>query len=204
MRSFVVAKIAVFSTFILLTSLPLFGHSGSCDDDVAVLSQVLKEWRVEGQYLVVSPLSTIDDGWDYFFDDYDDYVAHMSGYIVARFATKGEHIERLVDRLFERNKIPSKHGLISSEEGGYVVDYDESYRNSLYQKQGRWELWYKEFPNARGFAYLSVPVYDEESGLLLIYMGRSSGYLDGFGHVVLYSCEDDTIKELERVALWMR
>jgi hypothetical protein len=116
---------------------------------------------------------------------------------------KGGDIASLVDRLFERNKQTFRLSIKSSAKDGYVVDYDGKYRAYFKENGGGWEKWYKENPTAHGITTVSLPVYDEKSGLVLVYKGTQTHWRTGAGWVILYNYEKGKLKELKKVMMWI-
>jgi hypothetical protein len=77
----------------------------------------------------------------------------------------------LVEKFFEKNKKSSRLSLKSDRSKGYVIDYDGRFRRYFEKDGGGWEPWYKENPNAHGMTSVSLPVFDENSGIVMVYKG---------------------------------
>lgn len=169
------------------------------DQENTILALVLKRPYADGGYTVVCPEARL------FHMDVDDseQVKQSKKYIREHLQTNGVDVARLVDRLFERNKQPVRLSIKSSPEDGYIVDYDGKYQKYFEKDGGAWERWYKKNPNAHGSTTVSLPVYDEKSGLVLVYKGTQMHWLAGAGWIILYKYEKGELKELKKVMMWI-
>ena len=169
----------------------------STEQDNALLAQVLKLNFNDLGYTVVWP---------------EAEIAHMGGrdaaeiaqskkYIVENLGVKDKALPALVDRLFERNRKPVRLTLKSAPDDGYIID-DGTYAK-YFDHGGGWEKWYAEHPSAHGATTVSIPVLDEKSGLVLVYLGTQRHWLDGAGYMLLYRKDKDGLHELARVMLWI-
>ncbi len=114
----------------------------------------------------------------------------------------------LVDQLFERNKGSGTRQAVrltldSSLTNGYVIDYDGKYLNYLRNDGGGYSRLYKENPKVRGFVTITLPAYDEKSGLVVLCKGTSKGGLQGWGEAILYRFENGRLRKLKSVPLWI-
>jgi hypothetical protein len=114
----------------------------------------------------------------------------------------------LVDQLFERNKMSgtkkaTQLSLASSATNGYVVDYDGKYGNYFRNDGGSWPRFYEENPKARGIVTVSLPAYDEKTGLAVVYKGTHVHGLQGRGELILYKYEQGKLKKLNSTTLWI-
>jgi len=164
-----------------------------------ILALALQQSYTDGGYTVVSPearLSHMDFG-------NSKEVKDSKKYIRDHLQTNGVNVAKLVDRLFERNKRDVRLSIKSSPKNGYIVDYDGKYGKYFEKNGGGWEKWYKENPNAHGSTAVSLPVYDEKNGLVLVYKGTQSHWLAGSGWIILYRYEKGELKELKKVMMWI-
>ncbi len=173
------------------------GEEVSSAQDNALLAQVLKHNFGDGGYTVVSPEAEIEhmSGRD------AAEIAQSKKFIVEQLGVKDKALPALVDQLFERNRNPVRLTLKSAQDDGYIID-DGSYAQ-YFHNGGGWEKWYQDHPMARGLTTVSIPVLDEKSGLLLVYVGTQHHWLDGAGFVVLYRLDKDGLHELARVMMWI-
>ena len=114
----------------------------------------------------------------------------------------------LVDQLFERNKMSGTKkapqlSLASSATNGYVVDYDSKYGKYFRNDGGSWARFYGENPKARGIVTISLPAYDDKTGLALVYRGTHEHGLRGWGEVILYKYEKGKLRKLNSTTLWI-
>jgi len=179
------------------------GDDTSTEQENAYLALVLKHADSEGGYTVVAPqtgLSHVQRG--------DEQQTRQSKqYIVEQFAKSGAEVSKdavaaLVDRLFERNKKSVRLSLKSSPGDGYIID-DGEYEKYFQDGGGGWEKWHKERPQAHGYTTVSIPVYDEKSGLLMLYIGTQSDWLAGAGWVMLFRYENGSLHAIGRVMMWI-
>jgi hypothetical protein len=169
----------------------------STEPENALLAQVLKHNFNEPGYTVVWP---------------EAEIAHMGGrdaaeiaqskkYVLEQLRVRDAALPGLVDKLFERNKSPVRLTLKSAQDDGYIID-DGTYAK-YFEHGGGWEKWYADHPAAHGATTVSIPVLDEKSGLLLVYVGTQRGWLEGAGFMLLYRKDKDGLHELARVMMWI-
>jgi hypothetical protein len=115
----------------------------------------------------------------------------------------GEHLDRLVAQLVERNRETATLSLASSPQDGYVVDHDGDFAAYFGEVGGGWDRWYADHPGAAGRARVSLPAHDPATGLVLVYCGIQSGWLAGSGNLYLFRYEERTLTMIGRVALWI-
>jgi hypothetical protein len=166
------------------------------DWDNTTLALVLKRSYADGGYTVVSPQTGIAR---VIFES-------MNMPAIAHAAFKlnvGVAAAEMVDRLYERNKDPVLLTIKSSPENGYFIDYEGKFKKYFEGLNGGWEKWRLENPKAHGSTTVSLPVYDQQKGMVLIYMGTQAGSLMGAGHVILYKYENAELKESSKVQLWI-
>ena len=113
----------------------------------------------------------------------------------------------LVDQLFERNKMSgtrkaTRLSLASSATNGYVVDHEGKYGRYFQNDGGSWPLFYLENPKVRGIVTVSLPAYDEKTGLVVVYRGTHKHGLEGWGEAILYQYQNGKLKKLRSMLLW--
>jgi hypothetical protein len=168
-------------------------------DDELLLSLVLRQSYEDGGYTVVAPQAKISR----LHTDDPEEVEHAKRHIQDKIKIEGYDIGKLVDLLFERNKISVRLSLKSSPEDGYVIDYDGKYAKYFQEGGGGWEKWYKENPKAHGWTSVSLPAYDANSNVFLVYVGTQLHWLSGAGWIIAFKYEDGKLKELGHVMLWI-
>ncbi len=165
------------------------------EQENAILAQVLQRQNEDGGFTVVSPTTA--------FGRREPNAANIKKNVKDKIRIEGYDIGPLVDKLIEKNKERIPLSLKSSPEKGYIVDYDGKFKKYFDEGGGGWEKWYKDNPSARGYTRVSLPAYDEQAGVVLVYIGRQSHRLAGAGYIVAYRYEDGQLKELGRVMLWI-
>lgn len=175
---------------ILFLSITL--SSAEVSQENLILSQVLKESYEDGGCTIVAPLTD---------------VSHLStkDFLKVQFKEQGAAIFNLIDQLYRVNAKPERLTLDSSPENGYIIDSQDDFNKYFKEDKsgGGWEKWYEDFPGSRGYTRVSLPAYDEESGLVLVYKGRQSHWLAGSGSIILYRYQDGRLNELKRVRIWI-
>ncbi len=188
----------VFAALALAAAGAWAGDDTSTEQENAFLALVLKHSDSQGGYTVVKPETRLShmDGSD------AEQVKQSKKYVTEQLAKSGDDVATLVDRLYERNKKSVRLTLKSSPKDGYIID-DGEYAKYFKQGGGGWEKWHEEKPQAHGFTTVSLPVYDEKSGLLLVYIGTQYDWLEGAGFVVLFRYEKGSLHAIGRVMMWI-
>lgn len=114
---------------------------------------------------------------------------------------EGYEIDRLVEELFEKNKQKFKLSLKSDPQKGYVIDHQGSFLKYLKKEEAGWEKLTRENPEAFGRMDVSLPVWNKQKNVILIYISFTY-YESGTGYIISYSFEKGLLRELGRVAVW--
>lgn len=158
-------------------------------DDNTLLALVLREEFSDGEYTIVSPYASIDGSLA------DEYFMPVQ--------VEGYEIWPLIERLVEKNKHPTRLTLESSCDDGYVVDYEDEHERYFSENGGGWEKWREDNPSARGLTTVSLPLYDDKTGYLLVYIATTSHYLAGRGDLNIFRLVDGRPKMVGRIMLWV-
>lgn len=169
------------------------------DKDDIFLAEVLHRNYEDGGFTVVAPMTTIST----LVRKESSNKTDKWKYIVKNLKIKGYNIVPLLEKLIRRNKKSVKISLKSSPEDGYIIDSNGRFRKYFKKDGGGWEKWYLENPKAHGYTRISLPVHDVKSGIILVYKGTQSHWLNGAGYLIAYTYEGENIKELGRVILWI-
>jgi hypothetical protein len=192
-------------------------------EDSLLLSLVLKRSYKEDRYAVLTPQTVIDHSvikepkaqkvgytvvapqtsFDYFIIDESKAFEYTKKYILENMKIDNYDFSRLVDLLFERNKLPVSLSLKSSPKDGYIIDYDGKYNKYFEKDGGGWEKLYKENPKADSRTTVSLPAYDRKTNIFLVYIGTQRHGLSGSGYVIAFEYKNGKLKELARVMLWI-
>ena len=187
----------IMCIFVLSVSLSFAGDDLINGRDAAILKLVLNAPCSDGSYRVVEPEASLG-----LLTVFNDQFGEQKQFIIREFRAGGWDIPELVDQLFERNKKAVLLSLRSSPEHGYVIDYEHRYAKYFTKHGGGWDKWYKENPKAHGVASVSLPAYDEKSGLVLVCKGVQTQGLSGYGDLILYRYEDGRLTFLHEVNVW--
>jgi hypothetical protein len=166
------------------------------EQEGSILALLLQHTYNDWSYTVVTRNSDAI-GWN----DHPATIETCKRDIRSALETNGVGVAGLVDRLFARNNKNVRLSIKSSPKDGYIVDYDGGYEKYFKKRGDGWEKWRKERPNAHYFTTVSIPVYDEKSGFVLVEIITVAGSLAGACEVVLYKYEKGAVKELGRVLL---
>lgn len=164
-----------------------------------MIPRVLERRYEDGGYTVVDPRTTLftlsDEGSD---------QRSEKQYLKKELRKSGFNVDSLVDELFQKNSASVRLSLASDRARGYLIDHDGRFQSFFDAEDGRgWEKWYEHHPEAHGHTRVSLPAFDESTGLLLIYIGTQKHWEDGAGFLKLYNVEGDKIEEAWSVGLWI-
>jgi hypothetical protein len=116
---------------------------------------------------------------------------------------KGYQANELIDLFFEKNVQSRPLSLKSSPESGYIIDYEKSHAKYFEEGGGGWEKLYRDNPLARGSLYVSMPAYDAESGLIILFLMEFYGRHYGEGNIIFFQYEKNEIREISRTNMWV-
>ncbi len=164
-----------------------------------IVPLILKDGLKNNEYTVVNELTRLSD------EDFEDEksIALSKKYINEYFKHHGFDFSKLVDKLYEVNKVQMNLTISSNIPEGYLIDKENIYDKYFEKDGGGWELWYKEHPNARGKTTISIPVYDKVNGIVLVYKGSQFHWKSGKGKIIAYRYENGTLVELVSVRIWI-
>jgi hypothetical protein len=183
--------------FLLVVCQPL--NVAADQNDNAILTQVLQRHYRDGGFTVVRPESTL---WPLQSKE-PERVVKTKKHIIDKLKIEGYDLGPLLDKLIDKNKERVSLSLASSPGNGFIVDYDRKFKKYLDSNGSGWGKWYEDNPTAHGLTAVSLPVYDEHTQIVLIYIETQMDELGGVGYIVAYRYENDRLKELGRVRLWV-
>ena len=174
-----------------LLGFQLAGETKSTPTTDEILSLVLQHSFEDGGFTVVDPDTEVR---------HLQRIAKDMGVIEVMLDLK---YYGLVEKFFEENKKPNRLSLKSDLSKGYVIDYDRKFRRYFEKDGGGWEQWYKENPNAHGMTSVSLPVFDQESGIVLVYKGGQSNWTAGGGSLIVYKYKDGKLEFIKSHMIWI-
>ncbi len=108
-----------------------------------------------------------------------------------------------VDRFLLKNITLGLLTIESSPQDGYYIDYDSKF--ARYFKSGE-EAGWRRMSFCRpsvGMADVSLPIYDAETGLIIIYLGTRDAPLVGSGYIFLLQMQDGELQIISNVLVWI-
>ncbi|MGO8942268.1 MAG: hypothetical protein ACLQJ7_01155 [Syntrophobacteraceae bacterium] len=174
---------------------------GQADDNLLLAKVLEKEFGGRSGFTVVAPKTSFVSDKAPFRDPIEQTRTRER--LKVHFNKEGYNIGPLVDLLFERNTGPVRLSLKSCPQNGYFIDYHEKYYKYFEKNGGGWKKLGKENPKARGMTRISLPAYDPDLHILLVYYGTQYDWLAGAGYVVAYRYENDQLNELGRITIWI-
>ena len=165
--------------------------------DNQLLKLILTRNYSDGGFTVVSAQTSVD-----FFLDAKEFI--LDKLKESNVPVPTEVLTKLVNTFIQKNAQVVPLTLESEPEKGYLIDYDGKFKKYFEGNQsGGWGQWYKENPRAHCSTQVSLPTYNEEHKLMLVYLGQQCDWLMGSGHIVLLKYEDNKLQELRSVMLWV-
>jgi hypothetical protein len=188
---------------VLLALLLMYPYFSIADDNInednKILALALIRSYKDGGYTVIAPETSLSH-----LNPKDiKEIQQTKDYILNNIEIEGYNLSKLLDLFFERNAIPARLSIKSSLENGYLVDYDRLYDHYFDKNGGGWEQWYREHPKAHGLTTVSLPAYDPENKIVVLYMDNQSHWLMGAGYIIIYRYDLGILKELKRLMLWI-
>ncbi len=174
---------------------------GQVDDNLLLAMVLEKAFGGRGGFTVVSPKTFFLSHMAPFRDGVELTKAKQK--MKEHFNNEGYNIDSLVDLLFERNSRSVRLSLKSCPQNGYFIDYQGEYARYFKKNGGGGDKRYKEHPDARGDTRISLPAYDPDLHILLVYLETQADVLAGAGYVVAYRYENAQLNELGRITIWI-
>jgi len=162
------------------------------------LQSYYKDVADRGKYVVVSPETSFEYVEDERLmpEDRKNRWNRLRTYVRDRIRAgeiklDGYDIGPIIDDLFEKNKRKARLSIKSDPKNGYIVDYDGTFEKSA-RKYGN--QFYKENPNVLELTRVSLPGWNQEHNIFLIYTAWN-------GNLIAYRYEKGTLNEIGRTTL---
>lgn len=144
-------------------------------DENQILTLSLEEFYGKGPgYSVVAPEMSLDDGeqlGNSILEFTNEYLENgyytFYGFDMPSVVIQETAFQELVNRFIEVNRSPRTLEIPSRPENGYYIDYDKQFTGRLDYPQAIWRLTH---PANGPLVKLSSPAYDEETGLVILYI----------------------------------
>lgn len=158
--------------FLLLVSMAMFSFSrAEAQQDVKsnckLLGIILTQNREADRYAVVKP----ETGFGHLDLNNNKEINQTKEYIKKNLAIPDYDISPLLDALFEINRESLPIEIESDMTQGYFIDRKKQFDAYFEENGGGWVKLYKENPKVAGITTVSIPVYDKENNVLLVYEG---------------------------------
>jgi len=122
---------------------------------------------------------------------------------ILRFGLKrelqipGYNVGPLVDVLFDINRKGVPLEIESDTAAGYFID-----KENIFWGPG-WNQFCKEHPKIWSITTVSIPAYDKQAGIMLVYKGKHLAPLAASGWVIVYRLSEGKLVELKRAMIWI-
>jgi Leucine-rich repeat (LRR) protein len=149
----------------------------SLDDYDRLIPLLFTDQHKKGGYFLVNPETSLPK----------DCYSQLD-YLQNDFIEQGINVSSMLEALLERNTQPTMLDIPSSKNEGYVIGNEKIIDDD---------------PDFQCYITISVPVYDAERNILLVYLGWSGGGLMGSGDIYAFSYTNGKLVELAKVTLWV-
>jgi hypothetical protein len=114
--------------------------------------------------------------------------------------------QKLIEQFLENNREKQSLQLPAVRGTGFIVDYDGKFNRYFDDDEGGWDALYPDYPNADGYYTVSMPAYDPESSLVLIYCSLIFGLFgadEGLRDVYVFHYRDHALSLVTWEMIWM-
>ncbi len=109
----------------------------------------------------------------------------------------------LVSKLFQVNKQSTSIPQPVHGNETYKVDLNNMTAKYWKKNGGWWPKFYADNPGACGMLSISIPAFDANTGIFLIYIGTQCQGLAGVGYVKAFYYSDGSVVELGKHKVWV-
>lgn len=173
-----------------------FRPTAASDEELRLLDLVLHKFSPKKGYIVVAPNSKLSEGLDE-----PGTAAWLKKAFEGRLRRKDPAVDMLVDKLISRNRRPVPLPLTPDKKDRYIVD-DGTYAHYLEEEGGGWDKLYADHPKVRNITEVSLPAYDPDSGMALVYLGKNWGPREGGGGLILFRYAATRMVVISSISLW--
>jgi len=180
-----------------------------CDENNILISLLSNSKYKNHEYVIVYPYSTLGN-----LNVVEEITKEIPQHdlkteeafrqeIKNDFKNSNYDIYYLIDDFFEVNKNSTRLPINTSIENGYYID-TENYLSSFFQDTiDGWTQFHSYHPQALIHISLSKPVYDPQTGYVLIYWEKRGGYIAASGEFCLLRYKDGILTPLQKVEIWI-
>ena len=171
------------------------------EEHESLLRFILSSQYDDGGYKIVNPYMGLSYGG---FSAAITSYGGAYGRLVDALEAEGCDVLKMTTALNERNNQPEPLTIPSSPQDGYIIDYDNGMATYFDNRDiDGWEVFWEKNPESGGYTTISAPVYDPETGIILVYYDTVGGWLAGIGHLVAFRYRDGVFEGIAEVQLWV-
>jgi hypothetical protein len=135
-------------------------------------------------------------------DDSKEALESIAGRIRTFAGGADFDVRFLLRKLLRRNKYPSRLTINSSKDSGWIVDYEGNYTPFLQGNEGDWKRMYTLYPKLSAIKQVSLPAYDKNHDIVLLYICRRTFPSSGSGEIHVYRHTGAILQELGKIQTW--
>lgn len=185
----------VFLGFIACTNKPV---NENFESNMELLHSILAQPINTGKFFIVD--AQTNSGHIDFTNKNE--VKKRKKYIKNNLNISDYDISDLLDYLFEVNKISFDINIESNKKKGYIIDHDNKYNAYFEKGGGGWDRLYEENPNVLGITYVSVPVFDRQNGIALVFKATQKHGKAGVGSIIVYEFKNEKLTKIDSLIIW--
>lgn len=154
----------------------------------------------DGSYFIVSPKTTF---FHSLLDVKDKEIEQTACKLKEIAKNMDCNFEELLRELIERNRQRITLTVKSDPSNGYLIDYKGEFDTHNFPNWGEWRKWKEKNPNVIANVSLSLPVYNPDSHIILVYSESEDGPWAASGGLVMYKYENGKVTHTGGMALWI-
>jgi hypothetical protein len=162
---------------------------GLTSQEKTIITKVLLTYKTQDKLLIiVEPKTKMEND------------RRALNYVKKGFRAQGHRFETVVDRLFKRNRESVVIDISSDKTQGYVFSGDIQVEKDLKNDNNVQDVLKKDQPYSDAIYSLSIPVYDDKAGIVLIYE-EMAGWDGGIQRILAYKYDGNKLECIAAVML---
>jgi hypothetical protein len=170
-----------------------------------ILTLLLTKEKGNRGYAIVDP-----EVYLWYLDNYtEDNILNLKKNLAQEYRVYNSaneavslNVSLLFDHFIELNREKMSLNLKSSPQNGYYIDYDGKFSRYFEKGGGGW-IRQRLFRPGTNHTEISIPVYDKNTGLVIVYIGWDIDYLFGSGGIYMFEYKNDELKYINYDELWI-